>query len=182
MPWVRLVANVSPGRTAMAKTFLQLASLALFLAALVIFTAGSAAGALSDDPYWAVTPGVGIGGAKLGMTRLQVDQALSEIPCPDWAFVTDFDRGRLIRIATACGGAVRLESGVQVGSAFHKVARQFGQPDPTLIVEDGRYDGAIAYWVSYPAAGIAFRVIEYEGDVTLQSIRVMPSVIPVAGP
>jgi hypothetical protein len=165
----------------MAKSLLRAAHVVL-LATLLVLTARSTAGALSDDPYWAVIPGVGIGGAKLGMTRLQVDQALAEIPCPDWAFAADFDGGRLVRIATACGGAVRLESGVQVGSAFHKVVRQFGQPDPTLIVEDGRYDGAIAYWVSYPAAGIAFRVIEYEGDVTLQSIRVMPNVIPVAGP
>jgi hypothetical protein len=166
----------------MVTAFLRTACVALFLAAAVIFTTGTAAGALSEDPYWAVLPGVGIGGARLGMTRLQVDRALAEIPCPDWAFVADFDGGRLVRIATACGGAVRLESGVQVGSAFPRVIRQFGQPDPTLIVEDGRYDGAIAYWIPYPAAGIAFRVVEYQGDVTVQSIRVMPGVIAVAGP
>ncbi len=130
----------------------------------------------ASDPYWAVVPGKGIGDARLGMPRAQVERALAEIPCPDWAFVADFDEDHLSRIATACGGAVRLESGLQVGSAFNKVLRQFGPPDTALIVEDARYDGAIAYWMPYPIAGIAFRVIEYRGEFTVQSIRVMPAV------
>jgi hypothetical protein len=134
----------------------------------------------AEDQYWAVIPGQRIGGAKLGMSRLHVEQALSEIPCADGAFVTDFDGDRLVRVATACGGAVRLESGIQVGSAFHKVTRQFGQPDPALVVEDGEYDGAVAYWMPYPAAGIAFRVVVFEGDITVQSIRVMFAAAPAA--
>lgn len=154
--------------------------LALVLATAVVIALGGTTWALADDPYWVVAPGEGIGGAKLGMSSAEVEQALAEIPCPDWAFTKEFDGDRLARIATACGGAVRLESGVQVGSDFHKVIRQFGAPAPSLIVEDGRYDGAIAYWVPYPGAGIAFRVIEYEGDLTVQSIRVMQVIKPIA--
>jgi len=144
--------------------------LALAITAVVIVALGGVA--FAEDPYWAVVPGKGIGGARLGMTHAQVEQALAEIPCSPGAFVAEFDRDRLTRISTACGGAVRLESGTQVGSAFQKVIRQFGQPNPTLIVEDARYEMGIAYWVPYPAEGIAFRVIHYEGAATVQSIRV----------
>jgi hypothetical protein len=157
-----------------------MARLASILAATIILAA--AAKGMAEEPFWAILPGEGMGTARLGLAQDQIESALAEIPCPRWAFTTDFDRSGLVSIGTACGGAVRLESGVQVGSAFEKVVRQFGKPDLALITEDAKYDQGVAYWIPYPDLGIAFRVVVYGGDVTVQSIRVMRASVVSAEP
>jgi hypothetical protein len=149
------------------------------LAAFVFLAASTSA--VAEETYWVIVAGKGIGGARLGLPEDQVEHALAEIPCPRWAFTTEFDEKGLARIDTACGGAVRLESGVQVGSAFERVVRQFGGPDPALVTEDARYEQSVAYWVPYPEVGLAFRVV-YGGDITVQSIRVMPANVSAARP
>jgi hypothetical protein len=150
------------------------------VAAFVVLAAATTV--MAEEPYWVIVPGEGIGTARLGLAQDQIEGSLAEIPCPRWAFTTAFDGNGLVSLGTACGGAVRLESGVQVGSAFEKVIRQFGRPDPALIAEDARYDQAVAYWVPYPDVGIAFRVVVYDGDVTVQSIRVMRATVLSAQP
>lgn len=127
------------------------------------------AGHLAGGDDGQIIPGKRIGLARLGMSEDEVEAINGETNCPVEAF---FDlSGSAVRLVTEWGGSCRVSGEVQVGVSFVPALDAFGRPDE--VIEDAKYAGATAFWVSYRAWGIAFRVLLIrESSAMIQAIAV----------
>lgn len=143
---------------------------------LVIATPVSAAGSSNQDPSRIVS-GQRIGPAHLGMTQATIAEVNRNSPCP---VLAAYDAsGRAVRLETNWGGGCLFSDKIQVGLPFEPALQAFGRPD--RIAEDARYPHAVAFWMSYQAQGIAFRVLEWPTGTFIQAIAVFPGIAAQIG-
>lgn len=138
---------------------------------LVLMTVTPGSATVSPDQEQSlIVPGQRIGPAHLGMNRAAVDEVNRHSLCPVLAIYSA--SGQAVWLETNWGGACLISDKIQAGLPFGPVLRAFGKPD--RITEDVRYPHATAYWISYQARGIAFRVLGWPSGALTQAIAVFP--------
>lgn len=136
---------------------------------LLVFTVPGRAGHTTGADDGQIVPGERIGAARLGMTQTDIEALNEATPCPVTA--TYDASGSARRLVTSWGGGCRVSDHVQVGMRFAPALDVFGNPDE--VTEDARYADATAYWATYSAWGIGFRILAGEGGLTMiQAIAV----------
>lgn len=127
------------------------------------------AGHLAGGDDGRIIAGKRIGLARLGVSAEEIEAINGETNCPVEAI---FDlSGSAVRLVTNWGGSCRVSGEIQVGVGFAPAIDAFGRPDE--VIEDAKHADATAFWVSYRAWGIAFRVLVIEeSSAMIQAIAV----------
>ncbi len=119
-----------------------------------------------------IVPGQRIGSARLGMNRAAIDEVNRDALCP--VLATYDASGRAGWLQTNWGGGCLISDKIQVGLFVGPVFQSFGKPD--RITEDARSPQATAFWMSYQALGIAFRVLGSPSGAIIQTIAVFSAI------
>jgi hypothetical protein len=119
-----------------------------------------------------IVPSHRIGPAHLGMDPAAINKVNRDALCP--VLATYDASGRAMWLQTNWGGGCLISDKIQVGLFVGPVFRSFGKPD--RIAEDARYPHATAFWISYQALGIAFRVLGSPSGAIIQTIAVFPGI------
>lgn len=144
----------------------------LSLVLLLMLSAPADATDSSDQDARLIVPSHRIGPAHLGMTRAAIDEVNRNALCSVRA--TYDASGRAMWLQTNWGGGCLISDKIQVGLFVGPVFRAFGKPD--RIAQDARYPHATAFWISYQARGIAFRVLGSPSGAIIQTIAVFPGI------